>query len=77
MLWSQPSSNHISPNRGMAVEKSFQPKPEQLIVLIGARIPSQLNRVLINALIGKVNSPSFGSCDIVHCTHGVEFTLRS
>jgi hypothetical protein len=29
---------------------SFQPKPEQLIVLIGPRIPSQLSGVLINAL---------------------------
>ena len=32
----------------------FHPKPKQLIVLIGPRIPSQSSRVLINPLSGEV-----------------------
>src|SRR6267378_7868032 len=41
---------YISPNRGMAAEKSLPTKTRVIIiVLIGPRIPSQLSRVRINA----------------------------
>src|SRR5258708_39672171 len=50
MLWSAFQQHHSTANRGPAAEKSLPTKTRTIIiVLIGPRIPSQLNRVLISA----------------------------
>src|SRR6266481_168642 len=55
----QPSSN---PTVAQIVvwrsRNPFHPKPEQLIVLIGPRIPSQLSRILLNAVTNQVPGDS-------------------
>ena len=60
----QPSSNlTLAQIVVWRTRNPFHPKPEQLIVLIGPRIPSQLAEALINAQTGQVDFSSFRLCD--------------
>ena len=58
----QPSSNlTLAQIVVWRTRNPFHPKPEQLIVLIGPRIPSQLAEDLINA------ASSTGRCNTIQC----------